>query len=131
MAVKYVLDTSAFSAFNRGDARLQSWINVQHEIIVPLVVVGELRAGFAAGARQQVNESLLRRFLDTAHVSVVTISDATTVFYADIFAALRRKGRPINVNDMWIAALALEHNCPVLTLDSDFAHVPALELIRF
>lgn len=125
-----VLDTTAYSAFNRGDPRLKGYFSTSNELIMPTVVVGELRAGFAAGNHQSENEELLQRFLDSPNVSTVTINDATTKLYAAIYLALRKKGKPIGTNDMWIAAIALEQDCLLLALDSDFKHVPDLMLAK-
>ena len=125
-----VIDTVAYSAFNRGDKRLRKWFHVDNELIVPLVVVGELRAGFAAGSKTQENERLLQRFLDSPNVQTVTITDQTTRLFAKIFASLRKAGAPIGTNDMWIAAMSLERNKPLLTLDTDFANVVGLELAK-
>ena len=128
MAVSVVLDTSAYSAFYRADIRLKPYFNGDNSLIVPLIVVGELRAGFALGNRQRDNNVLLNRFLNSPHVNTVGITDATTSIYASIFRGLHQAGRPIGTNDMWIAAIALEHNHPLLTLDTDFSHVPGLKL---
>ncbi|HSH31095.1 MAG TPA: type II toxin-antitoxin system VapC family toxin [Candidatus Saccharimonadales bacterium] len=128
MAITFVLDTSAYSAFNRGDGRLRQWFQDTSQIIVPLVVVGELRAGFAAGNKREENELLLQRFLDAPNVSTATITDRTTKLFAQIYAKLRRAGTPIGTNDLWIAATTLEHDTSLLTLDSDFACVPDLLL---
>lgn len=126
--MRFVLDTSAYSAFYRGDHRLRQWFNADHEIALPMIVVGELRAGFAVGSRRQHNEVLLQRFIDSPNVTLLTLTQDTTHCFARIFASLRSAGTPIGVNDMWIAATALEHDIAILTLDSDFGRVP--ELIR-
>ena len=94
------------------------------------MVVGELRAGFASCARRNKNEQLLRRFLDTPNVSTVNTSDATTLAFANISMQFRKSGTPIGTNDLWIAALAFEHNVPVLTSDSDFLRVKNIEVIK-
>lgn len=121
-----MLDTSAYSAFNRGDKRLVEFFDSENQLIIPLIVVGELRAGFAQGSRQRENEALLQRLLESPNVHPVTISDTTTRLFAAISRALKKAGTPINVNDMWIAALALEHGCLLVTLNSDFSRVPDL-----
>lgn len=123
---QFVLDTSAYSGFNRGDRRLKKWFHADNSIIVPLIVVGELRAGFSAGTRQKENDDLLQRFLDSSNVSTATITDTTTKLFAAIYCRLRRAGTPIGTNDMWIAALALEHDKLLLTLDADFLCIPEL-----
>ena len=124
-----LIDTSAFSAYGRGsDPRLVQWFKPEHQLMMPLLVIGELRAGFAAGNKKSENEKLLQLFLDAPSVNTLTISDATTKIYADLFSKLRQAGTPIGTNDMWIASLALEHQLQLLTLDADFDNVPDLLL---
>ncbi len=124
----FLLDTSAYSEFNRGNHLLKKWFRGENNIIVPVIVIGELRAGFASGTKPRENEALLQRFLDSPNVTTITLTDTTTKLFAQVYGKLRQKGRPIGVNDMWIAALALEHNLTLLTLDQDFMHVPDLML---
>ena len=126
--MSFTLDTSAYSAFNRGDKRLREWFTSDNDIIVPIIVVGELRAGFVAGIKYKENEELLQRFLDSPNVFVQTLSDKTTKIYSQIYLKLRQKGKPVGTNDMWIAAIALEQNNELLTLDNDFPNIPSLML---
>ena len=126
----FTLDTSAYSAFNRGDTRLKDWFNPNVDIIVPSIVVGELRAGFAAGSKSKENEDMLQRFLDSTNVFVETISDTTTKIYSQIYLALRQKGKPVGTNDMWIAAIALQQDNELLTLDAGFEHIPDLMIAK-
>jgi len=125
-STKLVLDTSAYSAFNRGDKRLKEFFQTDNEILVPFIVIGELRAGFSLGTKSKENEVLLQKLLDSSNVSTITISDKTTRLFAAIFQRLKLAGTPINTNDIWIAALTLEHDCLLLTLDSDFNRVTDL-----
>jgi predicted nucleic acid-binding protein len=46
--------------------------------------------------------------------------------YAEIDVFLRKEGRPIPRNDVWIAAAAMEHGMRLLTLDAHFAEIPML-----
>jgi tRNA(fMet)-specific endonuclease VapC len=123
---RLVLDTSAYSGFNRGDKRLKEFFRTDNEISVPLIVLGELRAGFSLGTKSKENEVLLQKFLDSSNVSTITITDKTTKLFAAIFQRLKLAGTPINTNDIWIAALTLEHDCLLVTLDSDLKRVPDL-----
>ena len=125
----YFLDTSAYSNFNRGDAKLKKWFNTSHDILISQIVIGELRAGFAAGNKRDINEKLLQRFLDSPNVKTVTITDKTTKLFANTYIKLRKAGTPIGTNDLWIAANCIEHNVPLLTTDSDFTKVTDLKLI--
>ncbi len=124
------LDTSAYSAFNRGDKRLKNWFSVDIDIVIPSIVIGELRAGFAAGNKNKENEELLQRFLDSPNVFIETISDETTKKYAQIYIDLREKGKPIGTNDMWIAAIALQLDNELLTLDRGFKYISDLKLSK-
>jgi tRNA(fMet)-specific endonuclease VapC len=50
--------------------------------------------------------------------------------WASISVQRRRLGRPISVQDAWIAATALRHSCPMATHHGDdFAGIAGLEII--
>lgn len=126
--MKYVVDTNAYSTFFKGDDRFRKYFEQASIMYVPLVVIGELRGGFNAGTKADYNEKYLQRFLDKPQVSILSLSDKTATIYGLLYAQLKKAGRPIGTNDMWIAALALEHQATLLTMDADFKHVPGLHL---
>jgi tRNA(fMet)-specific endonuclease VapC len=95
-------------------------------IVLPFVVLGELRAGFAFGRRQAENERTLRLFLLKDGVRVLFADDQTTHHYAAVFRQLRKQGTPIPTNDMWLAALVLQHNLALHARDGHFDHLPQL-----
>ncbi len=126
-----IIDTSAFSTYGRGgDDRLIKWFTPEHKLLMPMIVIGELRAGFAAGSKPKVNEKLLQQFLDAPNVETLTIGDKTTIIYGEVYYELRQAGTPIGVNDMWIAAMTIENNMSLLTTDTDFSYVSNLKLIK-
>ena len=121
-----LLDTSAYSALRRGDARILAVMQRSRTVAIPVVVLGELHSGFRMGNRWAENEELLARFMNKASVRVLNVTEETALRYAEIDVFLRKKGRPIPRNDVWIAALALEHGMHVLTLDAHFGEIPML-----
>jgi tRNA(fMet)-specific endonuclease VapC len=121
-----MLDTSAYSAFKVGDASTLDVIRQAAKILIPLVVYGELLAGFAAGSQEKQNRQELAAFLASPRVDLVPVIADTAERYAVIYAYLRGKGRPIPTNDLWIAALAMEHSALLLTADEHFTHVPQI-----
>ncbi|HET6585577.1 MAG TPA: type II toxin-antitoxin system VapC family toxin, partial [Nannocystaceae bacterium] len=90
------------------------------------VVIAELRAGFAAGTRAAENERVLTRFRRSPRVTVLYADDETAHHYARTYAYLRRAGTPIPTNDLWIAALALQHGALLFTRDHHFDALPQL-----
>lgn len=130
MAIKaLILDTSAYSAVQRGNREVANILNTAQQIYLPTIVVGELKAGFAFGTKRLDNERLLEKFMADPVVSVITLGDKTTIEFAEIYVQLRKDGKTIGQNDLWIAALARENQLPLLTLDKDFEGVDGLELV--
>lgn len=127
--MRIALDTNRYCDLVSGDAALARLLEMADAVYVPFVVVGELRAGFAAGGHQGENEALLRRMLSRDGVEVLYASDQTTHHYAALYAQLRRAGTPIPTNDLWIAALTLEHDLTLCSRDEHFARLPQLTRI--
>ena len=124
--MRLALDTNAYVDLCRGVADTVALLEQAEAIMLPFVVVGELRAGFAHGRRQVENEGVLRRFLLKNGVRVLFADDQTTHHYAAIFRQLRKQGTPIPTNDMWLAALVLQHTLVLHSRDEHFEHLPQL-----
>ncbi len=123
-----LLDTSAYSAMRRGDGRLRSHVQDASEVYLTPVVIGELLFGFLGGRLAPQNRELLREFVESPRVGVVTLDGETAERYAVIRDYLRQQGKPIPVNDLWIAASAAQHGLRLLTLDDHFKKVPQVLL---
>lgn len=126
MEVRIALDTNRLTDLFRGDDELAERLSRCEEIWIPLVVLGEIKAGFYGGTKQRQNEILLHKLLMKATVGVLFPSRETVDHYARLFVQLKRAGTPIPDNDLWIAALVLEHNLLLLTRDRHFEHIPQL-----
>jgi tRNA(fMet)-specific endonuclease VapC len=126
-----LIDTSAFSEYGRGNNNeLKAWFKAENQLVMSLIVIGEIRAGFAAGNRRSENEKILQKFLDAPNVVTVGLNDKTTHEFSDIYLQLRKAGTPIGANDMWIASIAKELDLTVLTTDTDFGYIEGLKLIK-
>ena len=126
MEVNVALDTNAYSDFMRGDTDRVRVVRAARLIAVPLIVLGELRAGFAAGNRESTNSANLQRFLASTRVSVLLPDEQTTHHYAQLHHQLRSKGASIPTNDLWIASLVVQHDLVLCTSDRHFEHLPQL-----
>ena len=97
----------------------------QPRAAIPVIVLGEFRCGIAGSRHKVEYEAWLDATLPVFDVLIV--DEGTARAYAEVRVALKRSGRPIPANDVWIAALALQHGLPVLTRDEHFDAVPGLE----
>jgi len=127
--MRIALDTNRYTDFCRGEPTVAERIARAEKIYLPVVVLGELRAGFQAGSKAKQNERNLIRFLNSPRVRLLLPDEQTTHHYANIFAQLRKQGTPIPTNDIWIAALILQHDLLLLARDNHFDHLPQLARI--
>lgn len=125
-----MLDTSAYAAFKRGWAEAVAALRQADGILLSVITLGELWGGFEAGTRRERNRQELEEFLSAPRVRIASVGPDTAERYAAIYAYLRKNGRPIPTNDLWIAASAMEHGAELLTSDSHFENVPHI-LVRF
>ncbi|MDF5733477.1 MAG: type II toxin-antitoxin system VapC family toxin [Rhizonema sp. PD38] len=95
-------------------------------MVLPMVVVGELLFGAENSTRPLQNLSRYLEFISAC--VVVPLGRETATTYARTRLALKRKGRPIPMNDVWISAQCLEHDWVLVTDDKDFDYVDGLIL---
>lgn len=117
------LDTSAFVAFERAHA---SWDGLLDDygdgvIALPAIVLAELRVGalLAGRGRRQKHakiEALIGR------VVLVDFGREIAERWAELFAALRRRGELIPANDIAVAATALHLGFDLVVGDEDEGH---------
>ena len=126
--MKAILDTSADSGLTKGDPEILEILSHAERVFMPSIVLGELHSGLRLGSRRKENKQLLERFLRKPSVSVVDVTADTAERYAEIDVFLFAKRKPIPRNDVWIAALALEHGCVLITRDAHFQELPLLPI---
>jgi tRNA(fMet)-specific endonuclease VapC len=122
-----VLDTNTYSEWVR-DGRWAEIIRQATSILVPAPVLGELRDGFLKGSRAVQNEKTLMEFLSSDMVAVAYVGEQTSHVYARFKNELRRKGKPIPINDIWIAAVSHESGGTLLTGDKHFGFIDGLRV---
>ena len=124
--MRLALDTNRYVDLCKGLAPTVDLVATADTVYLPFVVAAGLRAGFALGRRGADNERVLRRFLQKDGVHLLLADEQTTFHYASVFRHLRERGTPIPTNDMWIAALVLEHNLVLHARDEHFDRLPQL-----
>jgi len=124
--VRVAFDTNRYVDLCKGVVDTVTLLAQAELVFLPFIVLGELRAGFAQGHRQAENERMLRNFLMKDGVKVLFADDQTTHHYGALYRQLRKQGTPIPTNDMWVAALVLQHDLVLHARDRHFDHLPQL-----
>lgn len=130
MAVEIVIDTNRYRDFVDGRPATVEIFRSAPKIYVPVVVVAELRAGFAVGSRGTENQRVFERFIHRPRLEIMMPTMDTTRHYASLYRQLRSFGTPIPTNDLWIAALVVQHDIPLYSRDAHFDLIPQLPRIE-
>ncbi|WP_319559025.1 type II toxin-antitoxin system VapC family toxin [Marispirochaeta sp.] len=126
--MKLVLDTSTYCDYAEGFPEVVDVLaEFGDEIYLPVVVLSELTFGFLRGSRQEENEKKLQNIIESLKIGIININRDVGRKYALIYDQLVRKGRKIPINDVWIAACCMDIGGTLLTRDSYFDVIDALD----
>ena len=124
-----ILDAVAVSSLLDGDHKLVAKLSPSPRHQLPAIVLGEYRYGLM---RSRHRARLAELLGELEQVSEVLAVDAhTAVLYAQIREQLRLKRRPLPENDIWIAALAVQHEQPIASLDGHFDAVSGVKRVAW
>jgi tRNA(fMet)-specific endonuclease VapC len=126
---RLLLDTNALSDFAESEPAIMELLAEVQVLALPVVVVGEYRFGIAQARNVADYHLWLERLI--TQTDVLNITDETTIHYAEVRLDLKRIGRPIPMNDVWIAALCRQHELPILSRDQHFDVVPRIKRLAW
>ena len=126
---KYLLDTNILIALFANDESVRAHLAEAPEVFVPSVVIGELFYGAWKSQRIQENAKRIEDLI--LEIPVLSCGIETARLYGQIKNTLRTKGHPIPENDIWIAAIALEHSLTLATRDAHFAEIADLQTVKW
>lgn len=124
-----ILDTNALSGAAENDPGVVAALSRAEQLAIPVIVLGEYRHGIAQSRHQASYENWLAELLNDC--MVLDVQEPTTHYYAEITLELKRKGKPIPTNDLWIAALCRQHSLPLLSRDRHFDLVAGTKRIHW
>jgi len=124
-----LIDTNIYTYAFNGIAEVIKVLQRAQKISICTITIGELLSGFKAGSKENTNRAELEEFLDSPRVQLLVLDEETAEFYAEIQNALKKKGKPIPTNDIWIASIALQYGLKLYTNDQHFKFVPGLILV--
>ncbi len=122
-----ILDTNALSAAADADPAVIAILARVDQVAIPVIVLGEYRYGIAQSRNRARYEKWLSGLIQDCFV--LDINEDTTHYYAEITLALKREGKPIPTNDLWIAALCRQHALPLLSRDRHFDLVVGMKRV--
>jgi tRNA(fMet)-specific endonuclease VapC len=131
MVPKLALDTNAYRALDEGNSQLSVRIKSTAQLGLPIIVLGELYYGIFLGSKQETSLTNLNRFLALPRLELLQVDEATARIFGEIATELRRKDKPIQQDDMWIAALCKRYGYSLATADKGFSEITGLETISF
>jgi len=126
MSGDFLLDPNIVIALFAGEQIVLEHLGQADEIFIPSIVIGELNYGARKSSRVQDNLARIEQF--TASNIVLACDAVTTSYYGGVKDKLRLKGRPIPENDIWIAALALQHDLVLISRDEHFKEIDQLKV---
>ena len=124
-----IVDTNALSAIADGDPNAEAPFRQALSVAIPVIVLGEYFFGIARSRRRGDYEKWLHHHLPA--VTILKIDLDTASKYAEIRLELKVVGKPIPINDLWIAALCRQHSMPLLSRDRHFDLIKGLQRIAW
>ena len=124
--MRILIDSNRFIDFCAGEMKVVDAFEQAALVVVPFLVLAEIRVGAHSIKRGDAQVRILGELLQQPGVRVVHSSDSTTHHYAALYARLRKAGTPIPTNDLWIAALAIEHSLVLYSRDAHFDLMPSI-----
>lgn len=124
-----LFDTNAASAYLRSVPALVDIIDPSGFILVPLAVVGELLYGAHHAGNPNAQLTRVRAFV--SRTEIIYPDQETAEIYSREKARLRRTGRMIPENDLWIGATALQYALPLATRDAHFHELDGITVVSW
>ena len=126
---RFALDTNIVSAWLKGETPIADLIDGAESVFLPIIVVGELYYGAAFSSQVAKNTTDIKRI--TSRYPVLSLDEDTTMVYGSIKTGLRKKGKPIPENDIWIAAIVIQNDLTLVSRDGHFKEIDELSLVSW
>ena len=125
---KTLLDTNAYSRFLAGEEDVLDALSDSETVYMSIFVLGELYAGFYGGKKEGRNKEILQNFLRKPAVKILHAGAETADIFGQIKNNLKKAGKLLPINDVWLAAHAIETGSVLITYDFHFQCVAGLRL---
>lgn len=122
-----IVDTSVLIAFFRGDTKIADKVSSllqDNRVITTGIIIAELLQGMKDMKEEKNISDIL------ASTSPLEITTDLWIKAGKVTLSLRRKGINLPLTDVAIAALAIEHDIRIFTLDKHFEHIPGVRVYK-
>jgi tRNA(fMet)-specific endonuclease VapC len=126
MSGRYLLDTNIIIDLLANEDEVKTKLAGAEEAFVSSITIGELFYGAEKSTRPAENVRSIEDF--AAIITVLGCDTNTARRYGQIKNVLRAKGRPVPENDLWIAAVARQHDLILVTRDKHFNEIEGLSI---
>lgn len=125
---RLAFDTNIVIRFFKNDPVITNRLASSPTVYLPVPVIAELLFAARNSSRTEENLTIYNEFIATCNY--LSITKETANQYSITRLQLKRKGRPIPENDLWIASLCLEHRLTLVTMDAHFDNIDELEVLK-
>ena len=122
-----LLDTNAYTGLVNGNTKVLEYMAEADIIYISTVVLGELYAGFYGGTKLEWNSNILYELLEKETIKIIDVSHDTSKIFGKLKNELKQKSAMIPLNDIWIAAHAMETDSTLITFDKHFNDISELK----
>ncbi|HSY52340.1 MAG TPA: PIN domain-containing protein [Thermoanaerobaculia bacterium] len=132
MIERLALDTSAAVDYIREGRESPPQVNTAKNVVIPLMVLGELFHGASCSALPDASRAIVESIIELWQPLLPNVETAR--IYGEIRAATFRTTKNLGMskmNDLWIAALCIQHRYPLLTNDRGFDRIAGLTVIHW
>lgn len=126
---RYLLDTNICIAFINDEESVVENVDSAASVLLSSTVLGELLYGVEQSTRKVANRKRVEAL--AADTGVLSCDAATAQHFGALKAFCRQIGKPIPDNDLWIAAVACQHELTLVTRDHHFDHLAPLKKVSW
>jgi tRNA(fMet)-specific endonuclease VapC len=130
MIERLAVDSNAVIMWFRSGNAEPLTLSRAERLVLPLPVIGELYVGVFSSRKRDVHLELVEKFIEQHEI--LKPDEETARLYGSIRARQRLENiRASKMNDLWIAALCIQHSLPLLTNDRGFDTIAGLAVIHW
>jgi tRNA(fMet)-specific endonuclease VapC len=126
MVIFFLLDTNIIIDIFVGNQEIDNQIKSIKRPVVSAITIGELYYGAEKSQQKSKHLKQIEDFVQICQVLAVDVD--TSTIYGKIKNELKKKGKPIPENDLWIAASCIQHNLVLITDDNHFLEIENIKL---